>query len=72
MRITDVVASAEWTTWLTNALRPVAASTAENASSTGSPAATRAPNATSRIASVSGSEVYSARLMSSANALFIE
>ena len=36
-------------TWLTSAFSPIAASTAENASSTGRPAATSAPNATSRI-----------------------
>jgi hypothetical protein len=68
MRITDMVASAVWMTWLASAFSPVAASTAENASSTGRPAATSAPNATKRMPSVSGSDVYSARPMSSANA----
>ena len=72
MRITEDVASAEWMTWLTKAFRPVAASTAENASSTGKPAATSAPNATRRIPSVSGSDVYSARIMSCLNASFTE
>ena len=52
------------TMWLTRLLSPVAASTAENARITGSPAATSAPKATIRIATVSGSEVSSARRMS--------
>src|SRR5436190_5564422 len=52
------------TRWLASWFRPVAASTAEKASRTGSPAATSAPNATIRMATVSGSEVSSARCMS--------
>ena len=59
------------TRWLTSALRPVAASTAENARRTGSPAATSAPKATSRIRIVSGSEVSSARPISRSNRLSI-
>ena len=47
---------------------PVAASTAEKASSTGRPAATSDPNATRRMRRVSGSDVNSLRLMSSLNA----
>ena len=41
--------------------RPIVASTPEKASSTGRPAATSAPNATSRMISVTGSDEYSAR-----------
>src|SRR5215213_8514215 len=55
------------TTWLASWFRPIAASTAEKASSTGRPAATNAPKATIRIAIVSGSAVSSTRLMSLAN-----
>src|SRR5436190_593994 len=39
---------------------PIAASTAENASSTGTPAATNAPKATRRITNVTGSDSRSA------------
>ena len=49
------------TTWLASADRPIVASTPEKASSTGSPAATSAPNAISRMISVTGSDEYSAR-----------
>ena len=55
------VASPAATTWLASADRPSVASTPEKASSTGSPAATSAPNANSRITSVTGSDEYSAR-----------
>src|SRR5207253_6367881 len=40
------------------------ASTAENARSTGTPAATNAPNASSRMANVSGNDMFSARVKS--------
>jgi hypothetical protein len=46
--------------------RRARAITAENARTTGSPAATKAPNASRRIATVSGGEVASARPMSCA------
>ena len=60
------VCSSVGTRWLTRLFRPVAASTAEKARSTGSPAATSAPNATIRMAIVSGTDVISARFMSEA------
>ncbi len=59
--ITVAVVSTEWTRWLDTWLSPIAASTAENASSTGRPAATNAPKAISRIRNVSGTESFSAR-----------
>src|SRR3954447_5669856 len=52
--IAPSVCSSVGTAWLASALRPVAASTAESARRTGSPAATSAPNATSRMARVLG------------------
>ncbi len=59
--ITEAVASEACTRWLASAARPPEPSTAENASSTGRPAATNAPNATSSTAKVSGSDSSSAR-----------
>ena len=60
--------------WLSGDSRPSAASTAVMPSSSGMPAATTAPKATSRIASVIGSDVNSARwkseVMASQIALF--
>jgi hypothetical protein len=47
-------------TWLIRALTPIAPSTAENPNSSGTPAATKAPNATSRIAKMIGSDSCSA------------
>ena len=44
--------------WLMIEFRPNVASTAEKARSTGMPAATAAPNANSRMTSVSGSETF--------------
>jgi hypothetical protein len=46
--------------WLGIETRPIVASTAEIASSTGTPAATIAPNAITRISSVIGSDIVSA------------
>ena len=69
-RITDLVASPAATTWLASADRPIVASTPEKASSTGSPAATSAPNAISRISSVTGTVEYSARWKSFVSVLF--
>ena len=59
-RITELVASEACATWLTRLESPIDASTAENASSTGTPAATNAPNASSRITKVIGTERRSA------------
>ncbi len=59
--ITELVASEACTTWLAIAARPPEPSTAENASSTGRPAATKAPKAISRTAKVIGSDSFSAR-----------
>jgi hypothetical protein len=59
-RITLAVGSASWTTELERWVSPSAASTAVNASKTGIPAARKAPNASSRIANVIGSESRSA------------
>ena len=53
--------------WLGSAMSPSVAITALNPSSSGMPAATRAPNATTRISSVIGSESFSAFLKSSEN-----
>ena len=50
--------------------RPSDASTARIASSTGSPAATRAPNATARMISVIGIVIHSAFLKSFVKRLF--
>ena len=47
--------------WLTSAVSPSAAATAVIPSSSGMPAATSAPKATTRISSVTGSDVTSAR-----------
>jgi hypothetical protein len=58
------VCSSVGTRWLARRFTPIAARTAENASRTGSPAATIAPKATTRMRMVSGSDVYSARFMS--------
>ncbi len=63
-RITDCVGSPAATRWLASDDSPIVASTPENASSTGSPAATRAPKARIRIASVTGTDENSARLKS--------
>ena len=62
--IAPSVCSSVGTMWLASLFSPVAARTAEKASSTGRPAATSAPNATTRIATVSGNEVNSARRIS--------
>src|SRR5256885_4831320 len=59
-RITDWVASEAWKTWLASADSPTEPSTAEKASSTGTPAATKAPNAISRITKVTGTDSFSA------------
>ncbi len=55
--------------WLGSATRPSVAITAVNPSSSGMPAATSAPKATTRITSVIGSDSVSAFLKSSSNAL---
>jgi hypothetical protein len=54
--------------WLIGPSRPIVPITAVTASSSGSPAATSAPNATIRMMSVIGSERYSARWKSFSNA----
>jgi hypothetical protein len=59
-----LAASSAGQRWLGNAISPIAATTAVSARSTGIPAATAAPNAASRIASVIGIDRYSARLKS--------
>ena len=59
-RITDWVASEAWKTWLASAESPTDASTAEKASKTGTPAATKAPNAISKITKVIGTDNFSA------------
>ena len=56
IRMTSCATSTVGIRWLAIEFRPNVASTAENASSTGTPAATRAPNAISRMTSVSGSD----------------
>ena len=58
------VALAAANRWLRTAEMPIAAMTPENASSTGSPAATSAPKASSMIRSVIGSASLSALLKS--------
>ena len=58
--ITDWVASEAWNTWLASCASPSDPSTAENASRTGMPAATSAPNANRRIRKVIGTESCSA------------
>ena len=62
--ITIEVLSSTGKMWLGNATRPMVAITAEMASSTGTPAATSAPNAITRMSRVTGSESVSARLRS--------
>ena len=57
--------------WLGTATSPKVANTAVSARSNGMPAATSAPNATTRIASVTGSENNPAFSRSSANAVSI-
>ncbi len=56
------------TIWLGSATRPSVAITAVNPSSSGTPAATRAPKASTRMISVIGSESVSAFLKSSSKA----
>ena len=58
------------TTWLTIETRPRVPSTALSPSSNGIPAATTAPNAISRMSSVSGTEYRPAVFRSSANESF--
>jgi len=58
--IIELVASAAWTKWLATAASPPEPSTAEKASRTGTPAATKAPNATSSTRKVIGSDSRSA------------
>ena len=58
-------------TWLSSSVTPSAASTAVKPSSSGTPAATSAPNATTRISSVIGTEVASALWKSSLTSLLI-
>ena len=60
-RITELIDSSTRMTWLKSAVSPSAAATAVMPSSSGMPAATSAPKATTRISSVTGSEVISAR-----------
>ena len=59
-RIIEAVFCEAWKTWLTSAERPTEPSTAESASSTGTPAATTAPKASSRIRNVTGTVIRSA------------
>ena len=56
-------------TWLGMASRPIVAMTAVSASRTGNPAATRLPNASSRIPIVNGIESSPAFFSASAKAL---
>ena len=58
--ITIEVLSSIGKMWLGIATRPIVAITAEIASSTGTPAATSAPNAITRMISVTGSDSVSA------------
>ena len=60
IRMTSWATSTVGITWLTIEFRPNVASTAENASSTGIPAATSAPNAINRMIMVSGRETLRA------------
>ena len=62
--ITDWVASEACATWLTSCESPIEPSTAEKASRTGTPAATKAPKANRRIRNVIGTESDSAFLKS--------
>jgi hypothetical protein len=59
--MTELALTSMWTRWLTSFIRPNAAVNAVIASSTGSTAASSAPNATSRMPSASGAAVHSAR-----------
>ena len=70
-RITLAVGLASWTNELERCVSPSAASTAVKASSTGIPAARKAPNASSRIANVIGSESFSAFDSPSETTVFI-
>src|SRR5438270_82928 len=60
-RMTELVAPDACATWLTRFETPTDASTAEKASSTGTPAATNAPKASNRMRNVIGSDIFSAR-----------
>ena len=57
-------------TWLSSSVTPSAASTAVKPSSNGTPAATNAPNASTRMNSVTGTEVASALWKSSLTRVF--
>ena len=65
-RITELIDSSTCNRWLSSAVSPSAAATAVMPSRSGIPAATSAPKASTRIRSVTGSEVNSARWKSSA------
>ena len=62
--MTSLIDSSTGASWLSGPTRPIVATTAVIASSSGIPAATSAPNATSRMRSVIGSEVVPAFLRS--------
>ena len=64
-RITSATESLTGVNWLTIIVTPIAATTDVIASSSGRPAATRAPNVRIRIASVIGNDSSSLRLKSS-------
>jgi hypothetical protein len=66
MKITEAVGEPSRTMRLASAASPRVPSTPDRASRTGIPAATTAPNATSRMASVTGSDRYPARWRSCA------
>jgi hypothetical protein len=66
MKITEAVGLPSGTRWLTSAASPKVPNTPDRASRTGIPAATTAPNATSKMASVTGSDRYPARWRSCA------
>ena len=68
-RITEFTASSTGMIWLGSATSPMAIATEVRPSSSGMPAATRAPNAITRMISVIGTEVTSALAKSSENAL---
>ena len=63
--ITEKIDSSTGRIWLGSASRPIEATTAVRPSSSGSPAATSAPKATTRMTSVTNSERNSARWKSS-------
>jgi hypothetical protein len=69
IRITLLTNSAAGNAWLMSAKIPIAPRTDRNASPTGIRPATSAPNASSRMTSVTGSDVYSARWKSLSNTL---